>query len=177
MQGHPEAKVWFDNPDLKAVKTDNKSTNNKSDWNELTLPDIDGSDSPAILTLDTHELIAIQDDDDQAAHEQWVQRMSQMPDLSYLLYEYAQNKANLIMAKGVRFFGIDAGGSTQQDPIVHVINKTLPDTFTMTAPDGEIYEFTVLQTDKTKCRLRYRLLSSGKTKTEKQSSVTKGNER
>jgi beta-lactamase regulating signal transducer with metallopeptidase domain len=135
----------------------------ESSWTELTMPDIDGSGAPAILTLDTHELVAIQDDSDQAAHEQWIKDMRQTPDRSFLLYEHAQNKANLIMAKGIRFLGIDAGPSTRQDPVVQVVSRELPDTFTMTSPDGQVYEFNVLQADAKSCRLRYRPAPSGKT--------------
>jgi len=154
------------------LPADNTSSVDRSDWIELTIPDIDGGEAPAMLTLDTHELVAIQDDNDQRAHEQWIQEMRKTPDRSFLVYEYAQNKANLIMVKGIRFLGIDAGPSTQQAPIIQVVGKTLPDTFTMTSPDGQVYEFTVLQADSKSCRLRYRLRPGGKTEMKTETNKT-----
>ncbi|MHC4952183.1 MAG: hypothetical protein ACYTEU_14560, partial [Planctomycetota bacterium] len=135
-----------------------------SEWKELTLPDIDGSDTPAILVLDTGELITVPDDThNQAAFDQWIQQMSQTPDYTYLLYEYARNQAGLMMAKGLGFFGIHQDSSTRQKPVVRYIDRIKPDTFTMTAPGGQVYEFEVLQTDKTQCQLRYRLRPGGET--------------
>jgi len=150
----------------EVISTANEtSTKAKSDWKELTLPDMDGSESPAMLALDTHELIEIQDDSDELAHEQWIEQILKTPDRSYLVYEYASNEAHLMMAKALQFSEIDAGASTRQKPIHQTVSKTLPDTFSMTAPDGQVYEFTVLQADSKSCCLRYRLHSGGKEKT------------
>jgi ankyrin repeat protein/beta-lactamase regulating signal transducer with metallopeptidase domain len=157
----------FKNVSLRPLKTNvhievHKTVDDNFGWKELILPERDGSMAPAIQALDTHERIPIQDDSDQTAHEQWIHTLRQTPDRSYLFYDYTSNKASLGMVKGLQFLGIDTGSSTQHRPIVQILNKTLPYPFFMTAPDGQVYEFAVLQADSKSCQLRYRLHSNGK---------------
>ncbi|MBW8015476.1 MAG: DUF3887 domain-containing protein [Planctomycetes bacterium] len=155
----------------KIAKT--KSTTNASAWKELTLPDMDSPGNPAMLALDTHELVPLLLDRDEESDKQWLRKMMQTPDRSYLLYEQASNKETLMMVKGLSWLGVKTPESKQFKPIFKVISKTLPDAFKMTSHDGNIYEFTVLQTSRTSCKLRYRLYPKEEQKSRSENFLSK----
>ena len=66
-----------------------------------------------------------------------------------------------MIIRGLELFRVQLAAETQPKPIIHFIDKTLPETFTMTTPNGQIYEFVVLQANKSQCQLRYRLRPGG----------------